>query len=79
VCGQLIGALGDTAVHGYQRLRPANVMGTLEVLRLCCQGRAKRLEHISTISVLDGYPAPLVESIDLDLDTDRLSYLTPYR
>lgn len=70
-CGALV-----SAVHNYERLRPANVVGTLEVLRLCCQGRTKRLEHISTISVLDACPPPLTETVELD--PAHIARLTPY-
>lgn len=55
------------------------MIGTLEVIRLCCTGRAKRLEHISTISVLDAYPSLLSEDIELDLAPENLASLSPYR
>jgi amino acid adenylation domain-containing protein/thioester reductase-like protein/non-ribosomal peptide synthase protein (TIGR01720 family) len=37
----------------YPALREANVLGTLEILRLACAGRAKPLHYVSTIAVLD--------------------------
>jgi amino acid adenylation domain-containing protein/thioester reductase-like protein len=38
-------------VLGYEVLRPDNVLGTLEVLRLWAARRARRLHHVSTLSV----------------------------
>jgi thioester reductase-like protein len=38
-------------VHPYARLRAANVLGTLELLRLACRGRAKPFHFLSTIGV----------------------------
>jgi thioester reductase-like protein len=45
------GALVHMALP-YAALRSANLLGTREVVRLCQEGRAKRLHHISTLSVL---------------------------
>ena len=39
--------------YPYLLLKPSNVEGTIEVLRLACQGKATPLHHISTISVQD--------------------------
>jgi thioester reductase-like protein len=51
----------DTIVHAgaevnpvrpYQRLRPANVLGTREVLRLAVTGPLSTLHHVSTLGIL---------------------------
>jgi amino acid adenylation domain-containing protein/thioester reductase-like protein len=39
-------------VASYSRLRPTNVEGTVQVLRLCAVGRAKTLHYVSTLSVM---------------------------
>lgn len=55
---------GVNVSYPYETLRGPNVRGTVEVLRLVCSGRPKRLAHISTVSVLYGWgtdgegPAP---------------------
>ena len=41
-------------VHTYPTLRPANVIGTREALRLAGQGRPKAVHHISTTGVFAG-------------------------
>lgn len=46
-CGAVV-----NASFPYRALRAANVNGTVEVLRLACQGRPKRVSHASTIGVL---------------------------
>ncbi|GAA3815969.1 hypothetical protein GCM10022226_40890 [Sphaerisporangium flaviroseum] len=38
-------------VYPYSALRAANVLGTKEVLRLACRGRAKAVHHMSTIDI----------------------------
>jgi len=38
-------------LHPYQRLRPANVHGTVEVLRLAGRGRTSAVHHVSTLGV----------------------------
>jgi amino acid adenylation domain-containing protein/thioester reductase-like protein len=45
-CGALV-----NVVLPYAALRPANVLGTREVLRFCASGRGKRLHYASTLSV----------------------------
>ncbi|MCP4657273.1 MAG: AMP-binding protein, partial [bacterium] len=40
-------------VYPYLQLRPANVDGTREVLRLACRERTKPLHHLSTFGVFD--------------------------
>ncbi|WP_127960289.1 non-ribosomal peptide synthetase [Serratia microhaemolytica] len=37
-------------LHSYSTLRDSNVQSTSELLALCCQGRAKQLFYISTLS-----------------------------
>jgi amino acid adenylation domain-containing protein/thioester reductase-like protein len=41
----------------YEALRPANVGGTHEVLRLATRGKLKPVHYISTIGVFDAWPA----------------------
>lgn len=41
-------------VHNYAVLKPHTVGGTLEVLKLCCHGKAKTLHYISTNGVFPG-------------------------
>ncbi|WKB55711.1 non-ribosomal peptide synthetase [Eleftheria terrae] len=43
--------------YAYRQLKPANVLGTQEVLRLACRGVPKPVHHISTLSVLPQAPA----------------------
>ncbi|MFI6579546.1 thioester reductase domain-containing protein [Embleya sp. NPDC050493] len=45
---------GVNVSYPYEALRGPNVAGTVEVLRLVCEGRPKRLAHVSTVSVLYG-------------------------
>ncbi|MFI6763286.1 amino acid adenylation domain-containing protein [Micromonospora sp. NPDC050417] len=44
-------------VHPYARLKPANVDGTVEVLRLAGRGRVSAVHHVSTLGVYLG-PVP---------------------
>lgn len=44
-------------VQDYDRLRAANIVGTLEVLRFATAGRVKVLHHISTLGLLPSGPA----------------------
>jgi thioester reductase-like protein len=53
--GALVNLLFDYRAH-----RAANVLGTLEVLRLCTTGRIKALHHISTLGALDRHAAEVV-------------------
>ncbi len=39
------------AVHPYRAMRPVNVHGTREIIRLVCTGPLKQLHHVSTMSV----------------------------
>ncbi|RKR92251.1 amino acid adenylation domain-containing protein/thioester reductase-like protein [Micromonospora pisi] len=41
-------------VHPYSRLKPANVDGTVEVLRLAGRGRVSAVHHVSTLGVYLG-------------------------
>ncbi|WP_442932468.1 non-ribosomal peptide synthetase family protein [Micromonospora sp. NBC_01699] len=41
-------------VHPYRRLKPANVDGTIEVLRLAGVGRVSAVQHVSTLGVYLG-------------------------
>jgi thioester reductase-like protein len=38
-------------IYPYERLKPINVLGTQEVLRLACQNKAKAVHYISTIAI----------------------------
>ncbi len=40
-------------VYPYSALKPANVLGTQEVLRLACQGKVKPVHYISSTAVFD--------------------------
>ena len=40
-------------VYPYAKLKPANVMGTIEALRVCASGRPKQFAFVSSTSVLD--------------------------
>ncbi|WP_412543176.1 amino acid adenylation domain-containing protein [Longispora sp. K20-0274] len=61
--GAVVNFLFDYLTH-----RPANVLGTQELLRLALTGRPKALHHISTLGVLDREAAtraePLAENFD---------------
>lgn len=51
-------------VYAYAKLRPANVVGTVDVLRLCEKGKAKSFAFVSSTSVLDAdYYVHLSDSI----------------
>lgn len=54
----------------YQALKPINVLGTQEVLRLACTDKLKTFHHISSFSVLesDNYNGQIVK------ETDYLNY-----
>jgi amino acid adenylation domain-containing protein/thioester reductase-like protein/non-ribosomal peptide synthase protein (TIGR01720 family) len=43
-------------VQPYQALKAANVLGTQEVLRLACFGKAKAIHYVSTVSVFSEPP-----------------------
>jgi len=56
-------------VHSYHHLKPVNVDGTREILRLACRGRTKALHYVSTASVFYGpaYDGQLIdEAVPLD-------------
>ena len=38
-------------VYPYEMLKPANVLGTQEVLRLACQGNSKPFHYVSTLAI----------------------------
>jgi thioester reductase-like protein len=42
---------GVSAVQPYASLRAANVLGTIQILKLACHGPPKSLHHISTLAV----------------------------
>ena len=49
-------------IHGYARLRAANTLSTLELIRLAMRGRPKKLSFISTASAIT------------DVDAEGLGY-----
>ncbi|HET6860048.1 MAG TPA: thioester reductase domain-containing protein, partial [Streptomyces sp.] len=70
----------DSVVHAgayvhhlspYERLRPANVEGTRELLRLTAEGRPKRLHHVSTLGIFQGGPAPRLITEDSDTSGEQ--------
>ena len=38
-------------INSYEQLKPANVMGIQEILKLACQGKLKPLHYVSTLAV----------------------------
>jgi thioester reductase-like protein len=66
-------------VKSYSVLKPANVLGTQEVLRLACRGPVKPVHYVSTVSVFGpvGYftrQPVLMEGDDLDAVEPYLPY-----
>ncbi|MFI6284180.1 amino acid adenylation domain-containing protein [Streptomyces sp. NPDC051018] len=70
----------DTVVHAgayvhhlssYEHLKPANVDGTRELLRLAAEGRPKRFHHISTLGLFRGGPDPRLITEDSDTSGER--------
>ncbi|MET0285542.1 MAG: thioester reductase domain-containing protein [Polyangiales bacterium] len=63
-------------VFPYQLLKPANVGGTVEILRLATTGRAKWLHHVSTngFFLTPGYAGRAVPEHDPAVDTRGLAY-----
>ncbi|MBW4617803.1 MAG: amino acid adenylation domain-containing protein [Cyanosarcina radialis HA8281-LM2] len=58
----------------YYTLKPANVLGTQEILRLACQTKTKPLHFISTISVFDSDRS---DELTLIKETDSLGDRPP--
>ncbi|HEV7518879.1 MAG TPA: thioester reductase domain-containing protein, partial [Thermoanaerobaculia bacterium] len=54
--------------HPYATLRPANVLGTHEVLRLAAEGRPKPVHHVSTVSVFASAGGPPLDVVDEGTD-----------
>ncbi|HET9894529.1 MAG TPA: thioester reductase domain-containing protein [Streptosporangiaceae bacterium] len=59
-----LAAKADTVVHNgswssfvlpYDRLKPVNVLGTLELLRLACREQVKRFHYVSSLAVFPGH------------------------
>ncbi|WP_214327473.1 non-ribosomal peptide synthetase [Nonomuraea sediminis] len=61
--GALVNFLFDYRAH-----RPANVLGTHEVLRFASHGTAKPLHHVSTLGVLDRHAAAVGRPLPEDFD-----------
>ena len=53
-------------VAPYGRLRDANVLGTLEILRLACTTRIKPVHFVSTAGIPLGYTDPAAAVLDFD-------------
>jgi pristinamycin I synthase-3/4 len=58
-----------SGLRTYDQLRRANVGGTMEMLRLACEGRPKAFFHVSTLNVLDG---PELADRPVLLEDDRI-------
>ncbi|MFK3647590.1 amino acid adenylation domain-containing protein [Lysobacter enzymogenes] len=52
------------SLHPYRTLKPANVLGTLEVMRLAARGAPTRVHYVSTIATLP--PRDALAARDLD-------------
>jgi len=67
------GAATMNFYQGYEKLRAANVLGTLEVLRFAVRGRVKPLHYISSSGVFDSmsYWGRMVTEADRPLHCDR--------
>jgi amino acid adenylation domain-containing protein/thioester reductase-like protein len=62
-------------IRPYPSLRPANILGTREILALAAHRRTKHLHHLSTIAVLAGAPLrdkPVLFEAPLDPRPDGL-------
>ena len=65
-----IGAFVNHAM-AYEQHKPANVLGTQEVLRLASTCRLKPLYFISTVAVVEGIKAmPVLEDVDIEKSKD---------
>lgn len=65
--------------HSYEMLRPANINGTLEVIKLAVTDRAKEIHHISTIAVYPLLKDENYTAIAEDMDILHESPITlPY-
>jgi amino acid adenylation domain-containing protein/thioester reductase-like protein len=62
-------------VYPYPSLRPANVVGTIEVLRLATQVKVKPLHFVSTVSVFDSPHYGAMGTIDEDQPLAELASL----
>ena len=57
-------------IYPYEALKPANVGGTREVLRLACRGEAKPLHHVSTNGIFPPGEGVCREDADLNALAD---------
>ncbi len=62
-------------LHPYEALKPANVRGTAEILRLACQERTKPLHYISTLAVTASSRERVYEDDDLPECSSPLGYV----
>jgi thioester reductase-like protein len=60
-------------LHSYEQLKAANVLGTVDILRLCCLGGGLPLHYVSTISVFADPEIELIAEDDLPTSTAGLS------
>lgn len=58
-------------VLDYRAHRPANVLGTAEVLRFALSDRPKAVHHVSTLGVLDGHARGVPGRLGEDFDPGR--------
>ncbi|HMY20436.1 MAG TPA: thioester reductase domain-containing protein, partial [Polyangium sp.] len=58
-------------VHGYDKLRAANVLGTIEVLRLASLVKTKVVHYVSTLSVFAPDPGLSEQTIDEETEPTR--------
>ena len=58
-------------IYPYERLKPINVLGTQEVLRLACQNKAKAVHYISTIAV---FPVLANSNVSVIHEKDSLDH-----
>ncbi|MGW4031608.1 amino acid adenylation domain-containing protein [Streptomyces sp. NPDC004838] len=58
-------------VSSYERLKPANVEGTRELLRLAAEGRPKRFHHMSTLGLFRGGSIRRLITEDSDTSGER--------
>lgn len=61
-------------LFNYDRMRPANVTGTNEVLKLCFQGVQKTLNHISTTFIFGWAVKDTLYEVDSNTDIELLDF-----
>jgi thioester reductase-like protein len=61
--------------YAYSTLKPANVLGTQEVLRLASLGRPKPVHYVSTTGVFFSAGGPALETVDETTDLEAVAGL----